>query len=101
MKKLLPVVVVSVMIGYFAGRVTSPAESAMAAALIPSEVQSQIVTAGQSAQTPPQTPAAETLPFGFNRPGLQAQAPDGVDSMYRSVDTIRQAHKDVAARAAA
>ena len=47
-----------------------------------------------------QTPPANTLPFGYNRAGNPALAPDApAETIYWSVDDVRKAHNELVERA--
>ena len=82
---IAPVISVSLLAGFFAGRITNPAEAAHA----------------QAAPTTQQQPAWDALPFGFNRPGRPVQAPDAPpETVYWNIDDIRKAHAALADRAA-
>ena len=86
MNRTFLAVAAAALAGYFVGSITHSADSTVAFAQPPA----------QQTQAPP-----EQLPFGFNRPGLPAQAPDAPEkSLYWSVDDIRKAHKELADRAA-
>jgi mannose-6-phosphate isomerase-like protein (cupin superfamily) len=86
MKRLFPVIALSVLAGFFAGRITTPTETAHA----------------QAAAAPQQQPpAGDAMPFGFNRPGRPVQAPDAPpETVYWNIDDIRKAHAALADRAA-
>jgi hypothetical protein len=86
MKHIFSMIVLSVLAGFFAGRITAPAEAAHAQAAAPAQ---------------PQQPAPETMPFGFNRPGRPVQAPDAPpETVYWNIEDIRKAHASLADRAA-
>jgi hypothetical protein len=86
MKRMLPVVILSVFAGYCVGRITTPSGQAYA----------QAAAAPLQQQPPP-----DALPFGFNRPGLQPLAPDAPsETAYWNVDDVKKAHAELADRAA-
>jgi mannose-6-phosphate isomerase-like protein (cupin superfamily) len=77
--------VIGILGGFYAGRHANPTPGS----LIPTVF----------AQQPQPAQQTGTLPFGFNRPGLQPLAPDAPQPMHWSIDDIRKAHDEMAARA--
>jgi len=93
MKKAIPLFVAA-SIGYFVGVVQPHTDSAQRFSLVKRAF-------AQSEQPTQQQAQPEVMPFGYNRPGSPALAPDAPPPMYWSADDIKKAHMDMAARAAA
>jgi mannose-6-phosphate isomerase-like protein (cupin superfamily) len=101
MKRTLPAVALAVIIGFVAGRLTnSHARPVISGHLDDfSIVQAALAQTGEGQQQPPQQAPAQ-LPFGYDRPGLPALAPDAPPATYFNIDDIKKAHTDMAERAA-
>src|SRR5262249_43725613 len=100
MKRALPVVAIgAALIGFIAGRLTTPHSEAVITGHLDdfSFVQSALAQTSSGQQ---QTPPGSQLPFGYDRPGLQPLAPDAPPPTLFNIDDIKKAHTEMADRAA-
>jgi hypothetical protein len=95
MKKVFPVVIMALVVGFIAGRSMAPGGQPVISGRLDdlSFIQSAM------AQTPQQQTQSQ-LPFGYDRPGLPPLAPDAPPPTYFNIDDIKKAHTEMAERAA-
>jgi len=91
MKKTLPIVVISVLVGFLAGSAFRPSPFSVFGSSAPRSRQQD-----QKAQDQKK----EVLAFGYNSPREPALAPDAPPTLYWSADDLRKAHSELAEVAA-
>ncbi len=97
-KRSIPFAVLGALaLGYTVGHATAPGQASLVTGHVEgfSIMPSVMAQAGDARQA-----QGEVLPFGFNRPGSPALAPDAPPPTYWSIDDIRKAHEALAERAA-
>ena len=92
-KRLVPVAILSAgVIGYLAGHATQEVQ--------PEVLHGHFDDISMLPQAMAQQPTSgETMPFGYNRPGLQQLAPDAPPATYWNIDDIKKAHTELAEKA--
>ena len=96
----VPLIVLSAAgIGYLIGSATRLNTPPIAHGHFDNFVMPSVLAQSPDARQPQQS-QGETLPFGFNRPGMPQLAPDAPPPTHWSIDDIQKAHEVMAERAA-